>query len=197
MIWQRNELAYLAGPTCTTCQGTGVHKERDDDLTPCKCALRAMFRACYARFRTCVESGKLRSRVSFERNSGGRSFRGSWGRKEEEYLADFELVSRRELDPWHYKIFRYHFLLGAEAKLVCRRLGIERGRFFHAVYRIEARLGEAFARIEPYGLYPPRDYFQSRRGEPVAPISRARPRPSWVEPCAPGVLRRVLQKRAA
>ena len=196
-MWQRNELAYLAGPSCTTCAGSGIRKEREDEVTPCKCALRAMFRACYARFRTCVESGKLRSRVSFERNAGGRSFRGSWGRKEEEYLADFELVSRRELDPWHYKIFRFHFLLGADAKLCCRRLGVDRGRFFHAVYRIEAKLGEAFAQLEPYALFPPRDYFQTRLGEEVAPCRRPVARASHVEPSAPSVLRAVLQRRAA
>jgi hypothetical protein len=32
------------------------------------------------------------------------------------------------------------------------------------VYRIEALLGEAFIKLEPYALYPPRNYFATRVG---------------------------------
>ena len=81
---------------------------------PCGCASRAIFRACYKRFRDCVMRGKYRSQVSFERASGGRTNRVTWSRKEEEYMADFTLVSRRVLDVWHYRLFRFHFLLGAD-----------------------------------------------------------------------------------
>jgi hypothetical protein len=110
-----------------------------------------------------VWRGKCRTQVSFERNPSGRSTRGAWGRKEEEYIADFELISRRSLDPVHHQIFRYHFLLGADCKLCCQRLGIDRGAFFHAIYRIEERLGKAFYQTEPYALYPPNDYFVARQ----------------------------------
>jgi hypothetical protein len=113
--------------------------------------------------------------VSFERNPSGRSTRGAWGRKEEEYIADFELISRRSLDPFHHRIFRWYFVLGADWKLCCRRLGMDRGMFFHAIYRIEERLGKAFYETEPYALYPPHDYFVARRLDPgaLAPVPAA------------------------
>ena len=66
-------------------------------------------------------------------------------------------------------MIRYHFLLRADWKLCMRKLGISRGNFFHAVYRIERWLGKAFYEVEPYALYPPRDYFAFRLSEPVRP----------------------------
>ena len=74
-------------------------------------------------------------------------------------MADFCLISRRELDHFHYKIFRYHFLLGADWKLCCRQLHLDRGLFFHAVYRIQQKLGRVFAELQPYALYPLDEYF--------------------------------------
>src|SRR5262249_46655042 len=71
------------------------------------------------------------------------------GRKDEEYIADFCLVSRRALDEFEQRVFRYHFLLGADWRLCSRRLGIDRGNFYHAVYRIEQKLGRVFRELEP------------------------------------------------
>jgi hypothetical protein len=115
-----------------------------------------------------------------------------WSRKEEEYMADFDLVARRHLDAVHYKVFRYYFLLGGDWKLCARKLGIDRGKLYHAVYRVEEKLGKTFAELQPYPLYPPREYFAVRRPEPVAPIrtkssaeSRAqRIRRLWLEQLA-------------
>ena len=89
----------------------------------------------------------------------GKDRRGAWGRKSEEFAADFCLVSKRTLKDSEFKIFRYHFLLGADWKLCCRKLGMDRGNFFHAVYRIEQKLGRVFREIEPYALFPVDDYF--------------------------------------
>lgn len=163
MKWIPSELYLLAFGDCNQCGGTGVRREKRGQPLPCGCALRGVFRTCYMRFRDCVARGKCRTQVSFERNPRGQSGRGAWGRKEEEYIADFELISRRALDPFHYRIFRYHFLLGADWKLCCRRMGVDRGTFFHALYRIEEKLGRAFYETEPYALYPPSDYFVARR----------------------------------
>jgi hypothetical protein len=58
-----------------------------------------------------------------------------------------------------YRLFRYHFLLGADWKLCTRRLGIDRGNFFHSVYRIEQKLGRTFRELAPYPLFPLDDYF--------------------------------------
>jgi hypothetical protein len=90
---------------------------------------------------------------------GGRASHPTWGRKDEEYIADFCLVSRRALDDFEYKLFRYHFLLGADWKLCSRRLGLDRGNFFHAVYRVEQKLGRVFRELQPYPLYPLDEYF--------------------------------------
>ena len=56
-------------------------------------------------------------------------------------------------------MFRFHFLLGADWKLCCRQLKMERGDFFHALYRIQQKLGRVFRELEPYPLYPLDEYF--------------------------------------
>jgi hypothetical protein len=76
-------------------------------------------------------------------------------------MADFILVSKRTLDELEYKIFRFHFLLGADWKLCCRRLSVDRGDFFHHVYRIQQKLGRTFRELQPYALFPLDEYFTS------------------------------------
>src|SRR5947208_8937664 len=76
-------------------------------------------------------------------------------------MADFCLVSRRTLDENQYRIFTNHSLLGADWKLCCRKLGMERGAFFHEVYRIEQKLGRTFRELEPFALFPLDEYFNS------------------------------------
>jgi len=74
-------------------------------------------------------------------------------------MADFCLVSRRTLDDFDARLFRFHYLLGADWRLCCRQLKIDRGSFFHRVYDIEQRLGRIFAELSPYALYPVSEYF--------------------------------------
>lgn len=101
---------------------------------------------------------KHMSTVSVERSNGpsGKRF---YGRKVEEYIADFCLVSRRALDDEQHALFRYHYLLGADWRLCCRVLKIEKGDFFHRVYRIEEILGRTFRELKPYALFPLYEYF--------------------------------------
>lgn len=82
-----------------------------------------------------------------------------WGLKNEEFIADFCLVSRRTLDESAYKIFKFHFLLGADWKLCCRKLNMDRGTFFHEVYRIQQKLGRTFRELQPHALFPVDEYF--------------------------------------
>jgi len=97
--------------------------------------------------------------------------RRTYSRKKEEYIADFCLVSRRVLDEEEYRIFRFHFLLGADWRLCVRQLRIDRGSFFHFVYRIEQKLGQTFANLKPYALYPLDQYFGGTiRKERVQPF---------------------------
>src|SRR5450432_2655724 len=74
-------------------------------------------------------------------------------------MADFFLVSKRHLDETEFKLFRFHFLLGADWKLCCRQLNMDRGTFFHAVYRVQQKLGRIFRELEPYALFPLDEYF--------------------------------------
>ncbi len=80
-------------------------------------------------------------------------------------MADFCLISRRELDEVEHRLFRYYFMLGADWKLCARQLKMDRGALFHAIYRVEQTLGRAFAETEPYGLYPLDEYFGGMPGE--------------------------------
>jgi hypothetical protein len=128
-----------------------------------------MFRACYARFRDCVNDGRALSRVSFDRSPTGRSNRGMWGLKREEYMADFELVARRSLTPAEHRLFRFHHILGASEAMCAKRLGISALAAKKAIQRLEIRLGLAFASVQPYALYPLYDYFNRIRSEPVKP----------------------------
>ena len=158
MQWDRTNTIGLAKACCTLCHGGGLRPGRAGRPTACNCVYRAIFRACYARFRDGATRERSISQVSLE-FCRGRDHKRSYGRKNEEYLADFCLVSRRVLTEAEYRIFRFHFLLGADWKLCCRRLGVDRGNFFHAVYRIEQKLGRAFRELEPYSLFPVDEYF--------------------------------------
>lgn len=172
MQWTRSETLALAQQSCTHCYGLGLRPGRAGVSTPCNCVFRAIFRACHARFRQCASKEKYISRVSLEANPG-RQRRSVWGLKNEEFMADFCLVSRRTLDENQYKIFTNHFLLGADWKLCCRKLGMERGAFFHEVYRIEQKLGRTFRELEPFALFPLDEYFNStirRETQPVTPF---------------------------
>ncbi|MBM3785721.1 MAG: hypothetical protein FJW30_15255 [Acidobacteria bacterium] len=120
--------------------------------------MRAIFRICFRKFRQCLEKEKSLSGCTLQYTGGKRqSF--AWGRKNEEYIADFLLVVQRELDERDYKIFRMKFLLGADWRLCCPRLNMEKGIFFHEVYRIEAQLGRALREMQPYALFPTDEYF--------------------------------------
>jgi hypothetical protein len=158
MEWTRSETLALAAPACNSCHGLGLRAGRNNVMEPCNCVFRAIFRTCFARFRDCVGREKYISRVTLD-PMPGRDSRNSYGRKHEEYSADFCLVSRRTLNESEHRIFRYHFLLGADWKLCCRKLQMNRGNFFHAVYRIEQKLGRVFRELEPYALYPTDEYF--------------------------------------
>jgi hypothetical protein len=157
--WSRSDTIALAKESCTQCQGLGLrnYTRREQDA-PCNCVLRAIFRACYNRFRHCIEKEKYMSHVRIQ-IVGANERRQVWGRRDEEYLADFYLVSKRYLDEEEFRIFRFHFLLGADWKLCARRLKMDRGTFFHTIYKIQQKLGRVFKELQPYALFPLDEYF--------------------------------------
>jgi hypothetical protein len=154
----------LADACCVRCSGTGVRLawKRGKD---CQCAFRALFRACLRRYRACVSYPDQQPYFSHKRGSGFKSA---------EYAADFELTAKRALaGRIERDVFRLHMLLRGDWRLCCQKLRIDRGTFWHLVYRIEERLGRAFDAMAPYGLFP-RDYFAER----AFPWSSL-PRPRW------------------
>lgn len=92
----------------------------------------------------------------------GKDQKMTFARLDEEYIADFCLISRRTLDELEYGVFRNHFLLGADWRLCCRQMRIDRGTFFHAVYRIQQKLGRVFRELQPYSLFPLDEYFAGK-----------------------------------
>jgi len=163
--WNRSKTIAVAKESCSQCQGLGLRGStgRSGQEAPCNCVLRGIFRSCFSRFRYCVRKEKHMSHVRLE-IVGGQNRRPVWGRKDEEYIADFCLVSRRFLDDFEYKLFRFHFLLGADWRLCCRQLKMDKGVFFHAVYRIQQKLGRAFRELTPYPLFPLEEYFGVTEG---------------------------------
>jgi len=176
MEWSRSETLALALNDCAGCLGSGLQIGRS--ARPCNCVLRSIFRICWGRFEWLVKQDPHQSRVSLPSHVGRA--RPSWGRKNEEFIADFWLVTRRTLTEPELKLFRYHFLLGADWKLCGRKLGVDRGNFFHAVYRIEQKLGRTFRELRPYPLFPLDDYFNGpsvfEQARPtISPMGRSMP----------------------
>ena len=151
----------LALVHCGYCSGLGQRQGQPGSLV-CACVYRAVFRACLRRYRDYCAREKYMSRVTMEMNSG-RPGRGTWGRKQEEYCADFELIARRALTELEQRIFRLHFLELRQWTVCTRRLGLNRGNFFHAVYRIEQKLGRAYSETKPYALHPADEYLRGPR----------------------------------
>lgn len=156
--WNRSVSIGLAKSSCSFCHGFGLRSVLREPETPCNCVLRAVFRACYRRFRECGALGTHINGVTWE-PCGGPSGHRVYSRKREEYMADFCLVSRRVLDDSEYRVFTLHYLRGWDYHVCCRVLGITRGAFFHSVYSIEERLGRTFAELSPHALYPVSGYF--------------------------------------
>jgi len=179
MQWNRSNTIGIAKSSCTYCHGNGTRLVRNGREVPCRCVFRAAFRACWNRFRECAAKGVHSSAVTLEL-CDGRESRRTFSRMREEYMADFCLVSRRILNDQEHRIFRAHFLLGADWKLCCRQLKLDRGNFFHGVYRIEQKLGRAFADLEPYPLFPLEDYFSGLAQKVVATV-----RPIEIRPPSP------------
>lgn len=158
--WTRGETIALAKSGCTQCVGIGLHVTGE----PCNCVLRAIFDACFTRFQRVATQEKHLSKASLE-PACGRTRPSTWGRKDEEFIADFTLMAKRALSAEEHKLFRYHFLLGADWKLCTRQLKMDRGNFFHALYRIKQKLGRVFRETKPYGLFPLDEYFNGTREE--------------------------------
>jgi len=159
MEWTHSETIGLSNVRCAKCDGTGLRPGlHRDGKSPCNCVLRNIFRACLKRFYFCAVNEPYRSKVVLM-PCQGHDVNCTWSRTSEDYMADFYLVAKRILAEDEFKVFRFHFLLAADWKLCCRRLNIDRGTFFHTVYRVEQKLGRIYREIRPYSLFPTDEYF--------------------------------------
>src|SRR5215469_10475314 len=106
--WNRSRVLGLSKASCCTCHGYGLRQIRDGKKTlPCHCVMRAIFRACFNRYRACVANGFQTATVDWMNAKHTASINGrAYGRKKEEFIADFSLVSRRSLSEADYDIFR-------------------------------------------------------------------------------------------
>ncbi len=161
MNWNHSETIGLAKPYCALCGGQGMRTDINQEVGPCPCVLRGIFRACYARFRECLIRERTMSKVSLIQ-CRGRDHRRTYERLVEDYIADFCLVSRRSLTDFEHRLFRCHFLLGADWRLCCRQLKLDKAAFFRVIYKIQQKLGRVFRELEPYGLFPLDEYFAGR-----------------------------------
>lgn len=199
MQWTRAEAIGLARPECHVCEGMGLMPRKTLNLrlfrgeisvlgprnippAPCYCVLRRIFRICLNRFLHETQKEKYISKPRLTQRTGVDASQ-TWERPDQDYIADFFLVSRRTLTAGEWAIFSAHFLLGGTCTICCRQLGLDRGAFFHVIYRIEHKLGSVFRDLEPYSLYPLSKYF-STRGKHKAKAFPARNEPE-IEPRAP------------
>jgi hypothetical protein len=177
MNWTRSRTIALASQGCSSCLGLGLRSGRGGRTAVCNCVLRAIFRACHNKFRYCAMSepklsmSDIRPRwVMFARGRGssvgGPPTLHRYGYPKAEFAADFLIVAERTLgvDTPAYRLFKWHYLYGADWKQCCPRLDLDRGAFFHECYRVEQKLGRAFAETRPYGLWPLDEYFSACSG---------------------------------
>jgi hypothetical protein len=153
----------LALGSCYACQGTGWCGPRLRTWRPrervCHCVYRRVFGVCWARYREIAATGGGAARMEIGASGYVASLVGA------EYLADCLLVARRTLSPYPLEraVFETHIVGGlAWAQSVVRlaRMGLllSRGNFFHAVYRAQQRVGQAY--LEERLM--PREYFMFR-----------------------------------
>ena len=157
LAWQK-----LADAGCRRCLGWGLRFVPRRGHPVCDCVWRAIFRRALSSYWRLDTSLCPVKRVT--KRGVAYSF------PAQEYRADFELICRKlfakNLMQWH--VVRLHFLsqvpwkpcVAALESTLKRR--VDRGEFFHEVYRVEARCGRALFQVRPYPLYPIDEYFNKR-----------------------------------
>jgi hypothetical protein len=92
----------------------------------------------------------------------GRSSHMTFGRKTEEYVADFYLICKRTLTEAEWNVFNLHYLLGADWNLLQRHFTtLSREAFVTMTSNMEDTLGRVFRETAPFALYPLDEYFSS------------------------------------
>lgn len=159
--WLPGELLAMARHGCMVCLGTGARPGWGGHPRACRCVYRRAFRACLKEYRICRE-GATKWQVTYEKwmDSDGRTT-ANYGLPREEFVADFELLAKRALTAAQQRILKLHIVGEVDSKVCVRLLGMDRGAFFHEVYRIQETLGWVFSELKPHPLFPVSQYFRS------------------------------------
>lgn len=164
--WDRSKTLAIAAVGCVHCMGLGLKgMGRRGEMQPCGCVLRKAFNSVLGRYRYIQAHQERVSSCTPTIMKHGREQKRVWSRKNEEFCADFYLVSKRSLQGQEWKIFELHMLGGNDWRYCTRILGMDRGNFFHSVYRIQQKLGRIFMELRPYALFPIDEYFAGVRSE--------------------------------
>lgn len=165
-VWDRAKTLALAAKHCVHCMGLGLKRSgRRDNMQTCGCVLRKAFNSVLGKYRY-IQAHRERAPSWIPIIiKHGREQKRVWSMKNEEFCADFYLVSKRSLQEQEWKIFELHILAGNDWRYCTRILGMDRGNFFHSVYRIKQKLGRIFMELRPYALFPIDEYFAGVRSE--------------------------------
>lgn len=155
----QTEDMILAAEDCTLCRGFGQIRNQVRTNT-CSCVHRAVFRECTERYQS-IQFEPRMSKVRYDFARGNQ--RVLFSRPNEEYCADFLLLARRVLPETEHMLFRLRYLANAPWQVVAEKLGYNAGRYWHEMYRMQARFGQALRDVRPFPLYPVQEYFGSRR----------------------------------
>lgn len=162
--WSRGMCLALSKSSCSYCHGLGFALTYSRYYSPCKCVMRRVFRLCLFKYREVSNSYDSMHQVRYDlvpaKNTGNRAM---YSRPKQEFVADFEIIAKRifAASSKEYQVFQLYFLAGQDWKVCTRVVGINRGKFFHMVYKVEECLGRAYFEVRPYPLYPTADYFES------------------------------------
>jgi hypothetical protein len=129
----------LANAACKSCGGYGRRTSGTKHSRGgiCNCVLRAIFRTVFRRWQRAGCQSKPSFRAILLR-------------------CDFELAAARSLKASDLSIFKLHFVAGGDWRSCCKALHLDRGDFFHAVYRVEETTGRA---LLARGIFPLFTYF--------------------------------------
>jgi hypothetical protein len=163
----------LSDSACHICQGVGSRLECHR-LAVCNCVFRSVFRRCLGAYRSfSVSPGPVRLSVGHDLTF--------YSSPSAEYIADFELITRRVLTGMEATIMECHFYDGLPwrqclAALSAHHTKVDRGLFFHSVFRIEQKLGRRFLLNPKTALYPLSRYVASSASHATSHKAFDRPR---------------------
>lgn len=171
-VWDYSDTIGAARASCTWCGGLG----RTDGGNVCNCVLREAFRACRAKYRWIRNTPRCAG-VTLEHlprglHGGPRFY---YSRADEEFAAAFGIAGMRALggDERLRGVFRLHVLEEREWTGCVKRLRIDRGSFWHYVYRVQELAGRSY---RDEGLYPLSAYFGKRETGFVLAVQARRQR---------------------